>query len=85
MGNYYCPKFQLLDGSTYNNSGSNSKCKNVTFKSLFMATRIFRYTVDVHFENGESRSAVYYNSAIGNEDSMSPTSVYCSDDNWIRK
>lgn len=67
MGNYYCPKFQILDGSTYNNSGSNSKCQNVTFKSLFMATRIFRYTVDVHFENGESRSAVYYNSAIFNK------------------
>lgn len=67
MGNYYCPKFQILDGSTYNNSGSNSKCQNVTFKSLFMATRIFRYTVDVHFENGESRSGVYYNSAIFNK------------------
>lgn len=67
MGNYYCPKFQLLDGSTYNNSGSNSKCKNVTFKSLFMATRIFRYTVDVHFESGETRGAVYYNSAIFNK------------------
>lgn len=67
MGNYYCPKFQLLDGSTYNNSGSNSRCKNVTFKSLFMATRIFRYTVDVHFEGGETRGAVYYNSAIFNK------------------
>lgn len=67
MGNYYCPKFQILDGSTYNNSGSNSKCQNVTFKSLFMATRIFRYTVDVHFENGESRNAIYYNSAIFNK------------------
>ena len=70
MGNYYCPKVQILDGSTYNNSGSTSKCQNVTFKSLFMATRIFRYTVDVsflNFESGESRSAVYYNSAIFNK------------------
>lgn len=67
MGNYYCPKFQILDGSTYNNAGSSSRCQNVTFKSLFMATRIFRYTVDLNFEGGETRPAVYYNSAIFNK------------------
>lgn len=27
----------------------------------------------------------YFNSNIGNEDSMNPVSVYCSNDNWIRK
>lgn len=27
----------------------------------------------------------YFNSAIGNEDTMSLASVYCSNDNWIRK
>lgn len=64
MGNYYCPKFQILDGSTYNNSGSSSKCQNVTFKSLFMATRIFRYIVNVRYESGEERALVFYNSAI---------------------
>ena len=64
MGNYYCPKFQILDGSTYNNAGSSSRCQNITFKSLFMATRIFRYTVDVTFEGGEVKQCIYYNSAI---------------------
>lgn len=64
MGNYYCPKFQILDGSTYNNAGSSSRCQNITFKSLFMATRIFRYTVDVTFEGGEQKQCIYYNSAI---------------------
>ena len=50
FGNYYCPKYQIVDGSTYNNANSNAKCQNVTFKSLFMATRIYKYIVDFHFE-----------------------------------
>lgn len=67
MGNYYCPKFQILDGSTYNNAGSSSRCQNVTFKSLFMATRIFRYTTEITFEGNIVRPAVFYNSAIFNK------------------
>lgn len=67
MGNYYCPKFQILDGSTYNNAGSSSKCQNVTLKTLFMATRIFRYTTELTFEGNIVRPAVYYNSAIFNK------------------
>lgn len=67
MGNYYCPKFQILDGSTYNNAGSSSKCQNVTFKSLFMATRIFKYTNEITFEGGITRPVVFYNSAIFNK------------------
>lgn len=67
MGNYYCPKFQILDGSTYNNAGSSSRCQNVTFKSLFMATRIFRYTNELKFEDGTTLPVVFYNSAIFNK------------------
>ena len=65
FGNYYCPKYQIVDGSTYNNANSNAKCQNVTFKSLFMATRIYRYVVDFHFENHPTPvRGVYYNSSI---------------------
>lgn len=67
MGNYYCPKFQILDGSTYNNAGSSSRCQNVTFKSLFMATRIFKYTNEITFDDGTVRPVVFYNSAIFNK------------------
>ena len=65
FGNYYCPKYQIVDGSTYNNANSNAKCQNVTFKSLFMATRIYRYVVDFHFENHPTPvRGIYYNSSI---------------------
>lgn len=65
FGNYYCPKCQIVDGSTYNNAGSNAKCQNVTFKSLFMATRIYRYIVDFDFVNTELPvRGIYYNSSI---------------------
>ena len=74
FGNYYCPKFQIVDGSTYNNSNSNAKCQSVTFKSLFMATRLYRYIVDFKFTNHECISGVYYNSSIFNK--MVPVMKY---------
>ncbi len=42
-GNYYTTIFQIVDGSTYNNStASNSKVDTVTMKTMFMPIRIFR-------------------------------------------
>ena len=42
-GNYYATIFQIVDGSTYNNStASNSKVDTVTMKTMFMPIRIFR-------------------------------------------
>lgn len=42
-GNYYTTTFQIVDGSTYNNSTSNqSKVDTVTFKTIFSPLRIFR-------------------------------------------
>jgi len=35
--------YQIVDGSTYNNSNSNSKIPNISFKIVFMAARVFRY------------------------------------------
>lgn len=65
FGNYYCPKYQIVDGSTYNNANSNAKCQNITFKSLFMATRIYKYIVDFDFVNTDIPvRGCYYNSCI---------------------
>lgn len=65
FGNYYCPKYQIVDGSTYNNADSNAKCQNVTFKSLFMATRIYKYDIQFNFENtAKPVRGVFYNSNI---------------------
>lgn len=42
-GNYYTTIFQIVDGSTYNNStASQSKVDTVTMKTMFMPIRIFR-------------------------------------------
>lgn len=42
-GNYYATIFQIVDGSTYNNStASQSKVDTVTMKTMFMPIRIFR-------------------------------------------
>lgn len=42
-GNYYTTTFQIVDGSTYNNStASQSKVDTVTMKTMFMPVRIFR-------------------------------------------
>ena len=42
-GNYYTTTFQIVDGSTYNNStASQSKVDTVTMKTMFMPIRIFR-------------------------------------------
>ena len=41
-GNVYSPLYQIVDGSTYNNSTSNSKEHSVTLKTMFMPIRIYR-------------------------------------------
>ena len=42
MGNYYNPIFQIVDGSTYNNSTSNSKSQSVTLKTQFMPIKVYK-------------------------------------------
>ena len=50
-GNYYTSVFQIVDGSTYNNSqtntGSNRKAECNTFKTLFMPVRIYKRFKDL--------------------------------------
>lgn len=42
-GNYYTTMYQIVDGSTYNNStASQSKVDTVTLKTMFMPIRVFR-------------------------------------------
>lgn len=42
QGNYYTPVFQIVDGSTYNNSTSNAKTQAITLKTHFMPIKVYR-------------------------------------------
>ena len=42
LGNYYNPIFQIVDGSTYNNSTSNSKTQTITLKTQFMPIKVYK-------------------------------------------
>lgn len=66
-GNYYLSIYQIVDGSTYNNSTSTSKHPNVTLKTMFLATRIYRYqdTMKCIKEcNSDSINVTYYETRI---------------------
>ena len=60
-GNMYASMFQIVDGSTYNNSSSkNAKSQCVTLKSMFMATRAYRYTDNIKLTDGTVIPCVYF-------------------------
>lgn len=67
-GNYYTTIFQIVDGSTYNNStASQSKVDTVTMKTMFMPIRIFRGFANLHDKNsGKNINAIEYQSIIFN-------------------
>ena len=67
-GNYYTTTFQIVDGSTYNNStASQSKTDTVTMKTMFMPLRIFRSFKDmVDVGTKETIKVIEYNSIIFN-------------------
>lgn len=67
-GNYYTTIFQIVDGSTYNNStASQSKVDTVTMKTMFMPIRIFRgFNTMVDKNTNKSISAIEYQSIIFN-------------------
>lgn len=65
FGNTYSSMYQIVDGSTYNNSqATNSRNQNVTLKTMLMATRIYRYNETIKFTDGEKRRIIYYSSRI---------------------
>lgn len=66
-GNLFSAIYQIVDGSTYNNSTSNSKKQSVTFKTVFMPTRLYRNTLEVPDYNGEKIKSIIYSSRIFNK------------------
>ena len=68
FGNIYSSLYQVVDGSTYNNSNSaNPKSQNIAFKTLFMASRIYRYIEKLKMTNGETKECIWYMSNIFNK------------------
>lgn len=75
FGNMYAQKYQIVDGSTYNNSQKlNAKSRNNSLKTFFMATRIYRYKQKFQTTKGEELNCVHYMSAIFNK--MVPAMKY---------
>lgn len=65
MGNYYNPIFQIVDGSTYNNSTSNSKTQTVTLKTQFMPIKVYKeYYELVDIIDREPKKCVLFTSYI---------------------
>lgn len=60
-GNYYCPMYQIVDGSTYNNATSNnSKIQSVTLKTQFMPIKLYKEYHDVEaLGEGPLKCALY--------------------------
>ena len=59
--------YQIVDGSTYNNSNTNSKIPNISFKIVFMAVRVFRYYLNLVDINGNEVKLTMYMSNIFNK------------------
>lgn len=67
-GNYYTTTFQIVDGSTYNNSTANqSKVDTITLKTMFMPVRIFRgFREMIDIRTNQPINAIEYQSIIFN-------------------
>lgn len=60
--------YQVVDGSTYNNNYTNSKIPNISFKIIFMAARVFRYTIGLFdMRTGEEIKLLNYRANIFNK------------------
>lgn len=63
-GNMYSAMYQIVDASTYNNSAAkNAKKQSITFKTVFMPIRVYRYNVALKDINDEPISCTYF---VGN-------------------
>lgn len=56
--------YQIVDGSTYNNSNSSSSIPNISFKIVFMAVRVFRYYLTLETVDGQEVRLTQYMSNI---------------------
>ena len=60
--------YQVVDGSTYNNSTSMSKAPSVTMKLVFMAVRVFRKYIDLPLADDQgSVKATHYTAFVFNK------------------
>ena len=65
QGNYYTPMFQIVDGSTYNNTTSNSSSQVITLKTLFMSIKVYReFHILQNMDTGEEVKCTLYSSYI---------------------
>lgn len=63
-GNTYSAMYQIVDASTYNNSAAkNAKKQSITFKTIFMPIRVYRYSNNLVDINGVAVPCAYF---IGN-------------------
>ena len=62
-GKLYSAIYQIVDGSTYNNSIFSAKIPTNTFKTVFMPCRVYRYTRELITINGELINSTLY--AVG--------------------
>lgn len=67
FGNTYSSMFQVVDGSTYNNTPSNSKTQSVILKTMFMAIRLYRYKKHIDTVNYGTIPCVFFLSRIFNK------------------
>ena len=68
LGNYYNPIFQIVDGSTYNNSTSNSKVQSITLKTQFMPIKVYKEAYDImDIVDGTVHRCVLFTSYIFNK------------------
>ena len=64
-GIWYYSMYQIVDGSTYNNSGtSSSKTGTITLKTVFMPIKMYRYTKDLKTLRNGKKNAIVYNTKI---------------------
>ena len=60
-GNIYSAMYQIVDASTYNNStAKNAKKQSITFKTVFMPIRVYRYTSHLTDISGKAIPATYF-------------------------
>lgn len=63
-GNYYLPMYQIVDGSTYNNSNTASKHHSVTLKTIFQPLKIYRKFDTIKTVDGEAIETAYYTANV---------------------
>lgn len=60
-GNTYSAMYQIVDASTYNNSAArNARKQSITFKTIFMPIRVYRYTSTLKTLEGVAVPCTYF-------------------------